>query len=673
MPLLRLHEQPSGPVREFEVAVVRIGRDPGSEICVTAEGSQVVSAAHARVVFEGSAWMVEDLGSRNGTFLNERRLAANAKEPVVSGVVIGLGERGPRYRIEVAARERVAETLAEVPLAAEPWAPTLRMGGPPPMPAPPPAPAPPPPPLPAAPLEVVLRESGSSTRYEAAGTRLRLGRGRECEVQPAGPKGTTVSRVHAEIVLKPGGVAVVRDARSRNGTIVNGTMLAGERPLAVGDRIVLGQGGPELEVERLIIAPVAPPAGQAGPAPRRSFGGKGRTVFMREVVAETSRHSAARIRTVVWSFVGLLVVTVSGLWWYADLRLRRAQAELEAAQDVARAVQQAAADSIRLVAEAEYDRLRLALEQARLGSAPAAVVESLRVALSEARERTAAVETALGRAQAQLSQQLAAGDSLRRQAESELRRLRSELGQAGATSVSGAALDSLRRALAAAEQRSNSIEAQMRAVRGVNLAALAQANQGAVGLVTVFVGGEVYDGSGFAVTRSGYFITNRHVVSPSGGVPDSVFVTLADQRFMTRATVAAVAAPGGPDLAVLKITKYQGPVVGRVDWTGLGVRQGEPAALIGFPAGVAAALDETRTVRTSMSAGIFSKVTAEQIQFDGFTVGGSSGSPIFNASGEVVAVHRSGLREAAGLGFAVPIKSVVPLLPADARAELGIN
>ena len=85
------------------------------------------------------------------------------------------------------------------------------------------------------------------------------------------------------------------------------------------------------------------------------------------------------------------------------------------------------------------------------------------------------------------------------------------------------------------------------------------------------------------------------------------------------------------------------------------------------------ALDQTRTVRTSMSAGIFSKVTPDRIQFDGFTVGGSSGSPIFNANGEVVAVHAAGLKEAAGLGFAVPVSQVLPFLPPDAKAELGIS
>jgi S1-C subfamily serine protease len=74
-----------------------------------------------------------------------------------------------------------------------------------------------------------------------------------------------------------------------------------------------------------------------------------------------------------------------------------------------------------------------------------------------------------------------------------------------------------------------------------------------------------------------------------------------------------------------------------------------------------------------MSAGIFSKITPTKIQFDGFSQGGSSGSPVFNAAGEVVAVHYAGLRGVAGLGFALPISRAVALLPPDARTELGLR
>jgi pSer/pThr/pTyr-binding forkhead associated (FHA) protein/S1-C subfamily serine protease len=713
MPFLRLRELRSGEAREFDAPAVRIGRDPESEFPVSGESAKVVSSAHARLVHDGAKWWVEDLGSRNGTYLDGRRLVPGRREALEVGSVIGLGETGPRLKVEAASRQHLEETVVEAPPLARPSAPTIRLSeldalaaaapstparpadrapapSPPPSPAPPPAPSPPPTtpaaqPRPPGSLRVVFREARTGEVFVGVGGRLRIGRGAECEVRPVAAGDTTVSRVHAEVVLKPDGTVVVRDARSRNGTFVNGEALVAERVLGPGDRILLGEGGPELVVEQLSVplartdaapkverpaaAAPAPPAA----APRRSFGGKGATVFFREMIEETDRRAKGRLRWVVWSFVGLLVAATAGLYVWSEARVRRTAAALEEQQRVAMAAAQRTADSLRRAAQDEYERLRMALDSARGSSAPAAVVESLRAALDQASHRTAALEASLERAQAALNQQIAAGDSLRRQAQAELARLRNELNRAGSEQASGALFDSLRRALKAAEERANSIDQQLRAVRGVDLAAISQAHQAAVGLVTTFAGSSAWDGSGFVITRSGYFITNRHVVQPEGRPADSVFVTMADHQYADRVVVVAVAPAGAPDLAVLKIPNYSGPYVTSIDWAGTRARQGEPAALIGFPQGAALALDQTRTVRTSMSAGIFSKVTPERIQFDGFTIGGSSGSPIFNASGEVVAIHAAGLKEAAGLGFAVPIRMVLPLLPPDAKAELGIS
>jgi len=709
MPFLRLRDLKSGEAHEFEKSTVRIGRDPASELPIGGEAAKVVSVAHLRLEHDGAAWWVEDLDSRNGTYLDGKRLAASSREKLNAGAVIGLGETGPRLKIEAVAGQALETTMRETPLGdatvaeqprmARPSAATVRMEGldeaaPPPAapPRPPPPPRAPPPPAgaPRAPgpagappppqtLRLVFREARTGESYEGTGGRLRIGRGQECEVQPVAMGDTAVSRVHAEIVLKPGGAVILRDARSRNGTFVNGKRLATEHPLKQGDRILLGEGGPELIVERL-ETPGAPPQARpklaaAGIAPaaeaagRRSFGGKGATVFFKEMMAETDRRARGRIRWVVWSFVGLLVLATGGLYLWSEARVRQTARALEAQQAAA----QRTADSLRQAALAEYEHLRIALDSARGNSAPAAVVESLRTALTQASSRTAALEASLQRAQASLDQQLAAGDSLRRLAQTDLQRLRGELSRASGDQVSSALLDSLRRALRGAEERANNIDQQLRAVKGVDLAAISQANQSAVGLVTAYLGAEAWDGSGFVITRSGYFLTNRHVAAPDGHAADSVTITLADQQVARRVAVVAVAPPSGPDLAVLKIPNYAGPYVAKADWTGTRARQGEPAALIGFPTGAGLAYDRTRTVRTSMSAGIFSKVTEDRIQFDGFTVGGSSGSPIFNANGEVVAVHAAGLREAAGLGLTVPIRLVIPLLPPDARAELGIS
>ena len=649
---LRLRDQRDGRVHAFDSGPVRIGRAPASDLVVSGSGADVVSGAHVRLVVRDGVWHVEDVGARNGTFLDHRQLTPNEPVPLRSGQTIGLGERGPRFGVVLEDVDPGATLVEARPPARTAFDDAT-------LPLTPAGAAPPAPPPPVA--EVVLHHQASDRRIEGSGGRLRVGRGRECELRVLETE-QAVSRVHCEVVLKPDGKVVVRDAQSRNGTFHNGQRVTGDRPLARGDRIRLGDKGPELTVERLEVSAVRPP-------PRRSFGGKGRTLFVQELITQTDKKHASRVRAVVWTFVVLLAGGVGGVYWFLDRRARETEAEVATQRDALRAAT-AIADSVRAAAAAEYQRLANALDSARAGSAPAAVVDSLRVALNEAKGRTASLAEALTRAREGLGRQLSAAESLRQATQRETERLRAELKTSRSSGIDAAQLDSLRRAVQAAEVRAATLEAGVRAVRGADLARIAQANQAAVGLVSSFAGPDIFDGSGFAITASGYFVTNRHVVEPNGRRADSVQVTLADQRTGYRSVVVAVEAAAGPDLALLKLPKYVGPYVSRVDWGGTRAQQGEPAALIGFPAGVAAALDNTRTVRTSMSAGIFSKVTPDRIQFDGFTVGGSSGSPVFNANGEVVAVHAAGLVEAAGLGFAVPVTHVWRLLPEDARREL---
>ena len=693
MAYIRIFDQSAAKTHEFEVEEVRLGRDPQLEIVATGDDRKVVSAYHARVFYKDSAWWIEDRGSRNGTFLDEAPVAQGVPAKLTRGAWVRLGRMGPSYRVEAISERRVSMTMAEATPAVSSTDPTLRMARVAPD-EPRREPDFPLPPRPAAPPEaaaqepqIVLLQLADGTRFEAAGRRVRIGRGRECQFRPVGPGDTSISRVHAEIEVTAEGSVVVRDAGSRNGTLVNGTKIEADCALAKGDRIGLGPAGPVLLVEEVrggallerseaprepIAVPQRDVQAPSPSVPRRSFGGKGATVFFRDMFEESTRKSKARLRWVVWAFVALLVVSVGVMYWVSERRVRETEAQL-AEQGRQLAEQQAVADSLRLAAAGEVERLRQEFESARDQAAPVAVLDSLRDALNEARERTDFLEAALGRAQESLNQQLALGDSLRRQATSELARLRTDLSRASGTEASAALLDSLRSAIRATEERAASVEAQMRAVRGADFASVSQANQGAIGLVTVFSGSSVFDGSGFMLTRSGYFVTNRHVVIADDARPDSLFVTMANQRRSLRAELVAVGESYGPDLALILVRGYSGAYVRRVDWTGTNMRQGEPAALIGFPAGAIVAMDASRAVLTSMSAGIFSKVTPEIVQFDGFTVGGSSGSPIFNASGEVVAVHRSGLREAAGLGFAVPIVQILPLLPQQVKAELGLQ
>lgn len=63
-----------------------------------------------------------------------------------------------------------------------------------------------------------------------------FGRGPECHVRPDSP---SVSRQHCLLRVTPDSV-LIRDLASTNGTLVNGTRLVGERPLADGDLVQLG-------------------------------------------------------------------------------------------------------------------------------------------------------------------------------------------------------------------------------------------------------------------------------------------------------------------------------------------------------------------------------------------------------------------------------------------------
>src|SRR2546422_2060498 len=76
-------------------------------------------------------------------------------------------------------------------------------------------------------------------------------------------------------------------------------------------------------------------------------------------------------------------------------------------------------------------------------------------------------------------------------------------------------IDSLRRAVSAAEQTTQGLDAKLRAIRATDFATIAQQSQGAVGLITVSFGRDYYSGTGFAITGDGYMLTNWHVVADS--------------------------------------------------------------------------------------------------------------------------------------------------------------
>lgn len=656
MPYLKLSAAAGGPqpATEARTSPVRIGRETGSTIVVSGEHANVVSGRHAEIRYEGNAWLLVDLGSRNGTYLNGRRIGTPTA--LKTDDTIRLGESGPEYRV-LAVSEALDATLAEHPglKPAE-----VRAYG------------------------VTLLATASGKRYEARGTRIRLGRGRECEVQPVETSDTIVSRVHAELTVGPSGGLVVRDAESKNGTFLNGERITKPMPVRLGDKIMLGTGGPVLLVEGIGTAPhkaIPRPPGGAGAGAgaglgqktvigmigealarakdERKRGGRGSTAFMRAIAEEVGMDARRKIRwltALVIVLVLLLGGGVYGVYWLLSQQVQETERAVRTAEDSARA---------------ESDRLRRELAEARAAAAPAAQVDLLRSQLAAAESRTTELQAALDRAQKALGQQLAAGEARREEAVRDVQRMREQLAAAERRAPSQALIDSLRRAVSTAETQAASLDAKLRAIRGNDFAGLAQQNQGAVGLITVSLAGERYDGTGFVISSDGYMLTNWHVVADSAhATPDTVWVTMADQSAGRYADVIATSRER--DVALIKIRGYQGPHLASVDWAGTKARQGEPAALIGYPAGSGFARDRASVVRTSMTAGILSRVTPDLIQFDGMTTGGSSGSPVFNADGDVISVHRAGLRQGPGFALSVPVKYAIALMPPALRQRLGL-
>src|SRR4051794_22605988 len=181
-------------------------------------------------------------------------------------------------------------------------------------------------------------------------------------------------------------------------------------------------------------------------------------------------------------------------------------------------------------------------------------------------------------------------------------------------------------------------------------------------------------GSGVVVDKSGYILTNNHVVEKA----DRIQVKFPGDSTQYDAKVIGVDPP--TDLAVIRVEAKKNPVPAKIG-TSAAVQVGDWATAIGSPFGFQA----------TVTAGIISAKEREVdptmqfqhfLQTDAAINPGNSGGPLLNIRGEVIGINtaiasRSGGYQ--GIGFALPINTAADVYNAIiksghmTRGSIGIS
>ncbi|HMH83669.1 MAG TPA: trypsin-like peptidase domain-containing protein [Gemmatimonadales bacterium] len=100
----------AGQVDSFRKAYIGLGRHPLSDVRFDAERDLAVSSRHAGIVRRGDTFVVRDLGSANGTFVNGARITSEVI--LADGDVIGFGPNGPAVEFHVLPGELDADAVS---------------------------------------------------------------------------------------------------------------------------------------------------------------------------------------------------------------------------------------------------------------------------------------------------------------------------------------------------------------------------------------------------------------------------------------------------------------------------------------------------------------------------------------------------------------------------------
>jgi len=203
----------AGERQTFDRRVLTIGRDPANDIAFDPHKDVRCSSFHAEVRCEGDTVWLRDLGSTNGTFVNDLRITERALNP---GDVVTFGFAGPSVRVEsgpVLSR-RTDPVGRDVPTRS---------------------------------CISFTRLDGSADAVETfLGQVVTAGRSPDCDLRFNPEKDLSVSWRHGRFVWQ-GGEWWYEDTGSRNGTYVNDVPQQ-RHQVADSDVIRFGPDGPAVRV-----------------------------------------------------------------------------------------------------------------------------------------------------------------------------------------------------------------------------------------------------------------------------------------------------------------------------------------------------------------------------------------------------------------------------------------
>jgi ABC-type multidrug transport system ATPase subunit len=195
-------------------AVVRVGRTAANPISTPDDG--IVSAQHAKIVRLEDGYVLIDLESTNGTFLNGQRVE---RAGIRDGDVIALGPGGPELRVQLLAPE-TADVTAQATVVIPNFAALAARRGP----------------------TILVRDVPLDRDV------VTIGRSEASNLHLDSP---IVSKAHARL-LRQDGVLTIEDLGSSNGTYLGGVRV--EKALvSAGDRIVVGPFVLEVAVAALRV------------------------------------------------------------------------------------------------------------------------------------------------------------------------------------------------------------------------------------------------------------------------------------------------------------------------------------------------------------------------------------------------------------------------------------